>query len=536
MDQENLCEYVGSRGIMKSCDVYSSRPISSIRQLIDYDFSTLKSGSIIYVCGSAVPHFVQALAPQIPFKYILVSGDCDQTVPNDLFVSDQQFNQFINSPNLVHWFSQNCVLTSHPKLSQIPIGLDYHTMAEQQTHEWGSKTSPLNQEKLLQAVGSKAKPFWERECKAYANFQFLMTTKFGSDRVDAINQVPKNLVYYEPTKIKRLNTWVNQSKYAFVISPHGNGLDCHRTWEALALGCIPVIKTSPLDPLFEDLPVLIVKSWSDVTQELLEQTIQDFKIKTFNLEKLKLSYWKKKILYYKYPELVDWINNFDKTEKVNNTIDNLNIYICHYTPLVERKEFMDKQMVKYNFTHKYITDYDREIITEKEYEKFDLKKLKKSEISLFYKHIKSFEYIKQEKLSLILEDDAILEDNFKDILSQYISQIPKDWDLIFLGNGCNLHIPKDVIELDKKINMFYKVNYSTSWGGNGSTRCCDSYLVNQSAAKKIMEIFNKEKQINLPYDHWLNKVIFENNLKVYWVEPTIVKQGSEANLFKSSLR
>jgi hypothetical protein len=51
------------------------------------------------------------------------------------------------------------------------------------------------------------------------------------------------------------------------------------------------VKTSELDPLFEDLPVLIVKSWSDVTQELLDNTVELFKAKEFNLEKLKLNYW-----------------------------------------------------------------------------------------------------------------------------------------------------------------------------------------------------------------------------------------------------
>jgi hypothetical protein len=269
---------------MKSCDIYSLRPISSIRQLIEYDFSNFKPGSIIYVCGSAIPQFFEVVVPQIRFKYILVSGDCDETVPNDLFDSYQQFTKFIESPNLIHWFSQNCVLTTHPKLSQIPIGLDYHTMIEHQI-------TPLNQEKLWHAVRSEVKPFWERECKAYANFQFLMTTKFGSDRVDAISQIPQELVYYERTRINRLNTYVLQSKYAFVVSPYGNGLDCHRTWEALVFGCIPIIKTSPLDPLFKDLPVLIVNLWSDVSKELLEKTINEYKTKQFNLEKLELSYW-----------------------------------------------------------------------------------------------------------------------------------------------------------------------------------------------------------------------------------------------------
>ena len=38
-------------------------------------------------------------------------------------------------------------------------------------------------------------------------------------------------------------------KHLFILSPRGNGLDCHRTWEALLLGCIVVTKTSTLDPI-----------------------------------------------------------------------------------------------------------------------------------------------------------------------------------------------------------------------------------------------------------------------------------------------
>ena len=86
---------------------------------------------------------------------------------------------------------------------------------------------------------------------------------------------------------------MNQSKYTFVISPHGNGLDCHRTWEALCLGCIPIMKHSSISYLFEDLPVLIVESWEDISENLLYSTIEDFKTKDFNFEKLTLSYWTK---------------------------------------------------------------------------------------------------------------------------------------------------------------------------------------------------------------------------------------------------
>ena len=290
---ERDCKLVSSRGILKSCAIHSATPISSIKQLIGYDFTGLQPGSTIYVCGSAVPHFVRSV--RVPVPYILVSGDCDESVPTDLFSTNDEFLQFINSPNLIRWFSQNCVFNTHPKLLQIPIGLDYHTMAAS-NHAWGAKTSSLDQEQLLMSVKSKAKPWSERIPIAYSNHHFIVDrVKFGADRSDSIKHVPKELVMYESTQIPRLNAWHNQSKYAFVISPHGNGLDCHRTWEALALGCIPIVKSSPLDPLYADLPVLIVSSWSDVTQELLTNTLCEYSAKTFNWDKLTLQYWVAKI-------------------------------------------------------------------------------------------------------------------------------------------------------------------------------------------------------------------------------------------------
>ena len=93
----------------------------------------------------------------------------------------------------------------------------------------------------------------------------------------------------------REQSWTNQTNYTFVISPHGNGLDCHITWEALVLGCIPIVKTSGLDTLYSELPVLIVKEWKDINKELLMETVKQFRNKKFNYDKLQLSFWIKKI-------------------------------------------------------------------------------------------------------------------------------------------------------------------------------------------------------------------------------------------------
>lgn len=76
------------------------------------------------------------------------------------------------------------------------------------------------------------------------------------------------------------------------MSPYGKGMDCHRTWEALILGSIPILKSKEFVNMFKDLPVLFVNDWSDINQQLLDDTIEKFKNLTFNYDKLTLKYWK----------------------------------------------------------------------------------------------------------------------------------------------------------------------------------------------------------------------------------------------------
>jgi hypothetical protein len=285
---ETKCKYVSSRGILKSCDIHSANPISSIKELKNYDFSNLTENCSIYVCTSAIPEFIKIFNTNlIKVKFILVSGDADETVPNDIIdiIGEEELNKFINNDLIIKWCAQNCI-KEHPKLFKIPIGLDYHS------NIGGHHELSTEHEKMMIEIKDKSLPFYEREIKCYSNFHFVINnSRYGYDRSDAIKQIPKELMYYEPNRVDRKISFENQIKYAFVISPHGNGLDCHRTWEALCIGCIPVVKKSPIDSLYEDLPVLIVNNWSDVSKELLENTIKEFKNKTFNYDKLLLKYW-----------------------------------------------------------------------------------------------------------------------------------------------------------------------------------------------------------------------------------------------------
>jgi hypothetical protein len=300
---ESCNHYVSSRGLLKSCDYHSETPMSCDRHMRGMpNFLRFKKGvheklkdddsyvPSMYICGASIPVFIAHFVKHIDFRFVLVTGDSDVDVPYQAFPNHQALVQLLENKYLAKWFCQNWVGNAHPKVKNLPIGLDYHTLMSSNIF-WGPISSAFEQERQLCEIKSHFKPFYERPLKCYSNHHFALKTKYAADRKESIRDVPRNLVYYEEKQIPRLETWRRHNDFCFVISPHGNGYDCHRLWEALILGSIPIVKTSRLDPLYEGLPVLIVREWKDVTAELLKRTVDDFKTRDFQYEKLTLKYW-----------------------------------------------------------------------------------------------------------------------------------------------------------------------------------------------------------------------------------------------------
>jgi hypothetical protein len=78
--------------------------------------------------------------------------------------------------------------------------------------------------------------------------------------------------------------------YKFVISPEGNGIDCHRHYEALIAGCIPIIEKNPLtEEKYKNMPVLWTIDYSEITHEYLNIKYQEFLDKSYDFSKLFLS-------------------------------------------------------------------------------------------------------------------------------------------------------------------------------------------------------------------------------------------------------
>ncbi len=82
--------------------------------------------------------------------------------------------------------------------------------------------------------------------------------------------------------------------HQYVVSPQGNGVDCHRHWEAMYLGAIPIIKRDTALFCFEDYPVLWVDDWPDATKRVLGEGYDELLSRPFDYRKLYLGYWKER--------------------------------------------------------------------------------------------------------------------------------------------------------------------------------------------------------------------------------------------------
>lgn len=217
----------------------------------------------------------------------------------------------------------------------------------------------------------------------------------------------------------------------------------------------------------------------------------------------------------------------------------MKIFVIHSTKLVERRQYMQKQLTSNNFDVEFITDHDPDSFTSQDNALFNHKELVISEMSVIRKHLACYEKICSNNLdyALILEDDATLAHDFEHKLNSYVKQLPEKWDFCFIGDGCNLHVPDFIIKKsDPNNNLFRKSNYHSGWGGAGASKCTDSYLISNKSAYKVLEYLDKDDYlISKEHDHLLNEIMLFKLLITYWAEPTIVTQESDNGIFKSSL-
>lgn len=292
---ENYCRFVSSRGILKSTKTHVLSPKSGMKE-IPAEFASRLKGDVdtLYMTVEMLPLFVEHYLTGIKTPFTLITGDSDISV-SESRIPKEVLTKILSNSFLTRWFAQNLEI-SHPKTRHLPVGLDYHTLystlCSGDKSAWGDGEYPIDQERQLVRRGYAAGPLSLKRKKAFSNWHFKANR---GQRKDCIAEFPEEFRYFQPKFLKREASWEMNSQFAFTLSPFGNGLDCHRTWEALLLGTIPVVKSSPLDTLFEDLPVVILDRWDEFTKERMEAEIKKAMEGNFHFHKLELRYWQQRI-------------------------------------------------------------------------------------------------------------------------------------------------------------------------------------------------------------------------------------------------
>jgi len=221
-------------------------------------------GSIIYVFKKkSLDYFFKNIHPLMESKYVLLTYMCKGTG----YLG--KYYPFINDPKVLGWMGHmhDEKFIQHPKFHVLPLGVTSS----------GTKT----------LVCIKNRPSIEKEFLAYLNLRMTHSER------KKLYQEFKDLPFIEFSVRKKLpNFLTDLKKSKFVFSPRGKNFDSFRTWETLLLGSIPIIKRDPFSYLYEDLPVLIVDDYSEITEEFLLTKYEEMSEKTYNFDKLYINYWR----------------------------------------------------------------------------------------------------------------------------------------------------------------------------------------------------------------------------------------------------
>lgn len=237
---------------------------------LDFNPENVFEGAIIYVQVDLLSIFFRDYHPKIGKNYVLITHGKDPSAPG-------KFASWLKDPKIIAWCCRNPSM-SHFKVHPIPIGVNVRTK------------NHIN--RFVDVYNLVKDQPCDKEYLLYLNIALHERIPKRKDVYEQFN----SLDYCYTSDRKPMEDYLlDLKKSVFVLSPEGRGMDCFRTWESIIMGAIPIVTTSKLDPLFIDLPVLIVKEWEEVNEPLLLRKAAEIGNKSYSLQKLYIDFWKEYI-------------------------------------------------------------------------------------------------------------------------------------------------------------------------------------------------------------------------------------------------
>ena len=238
------------------------------------DIKSLNPGCIVYCQSDLFGEFSKTVLANTNTPLVVILGNSDYNFES----KDKPLFDF---SSLAWGLAQN-MSAPIQKMEPLPIGLE---------NAWRNNNGVKRDFDSLRALSGER------------NNRIMWTFTVGTNSDERLSAAGALMLCKSADNLGPLTQKEHQKslkEYSFVASPPGNGLDTHRTWEGLYLGCIPVVKRSYMTDFFEHLglPIWIVDSYDELVN--LEEA--DIKQKYKNLSKnldhqaLWTPYWIAKIL------------------------------------------------------------------------------------------------------------------------------------------------------------------------------------------------------------------------------------------------
>ena len=209
----------------------------------------------------------------------------------------------------------------------------------------------------------------------------------------------------------------------------------------------------------------------------------------------------------------------------------------YLTKEIKNNFFLSCQDSKHNIRTEYLSvdNYKSNLVT---YDNFKSKYnhslcgrgRKPAEESLALKHYEAIRLISNMDISfgLIIEDDCVFSENFKEKLDSKMKEFPENWDIYF-PNSCpnpGFRTKGGMTQINNTKKIYIK-NHPTSV-------FTVSYLIKKISAKKLCDEI-KTNKLWLPIDHEFNWLFYKLQFNVIWnwESPRLTFWGKSG--FKSSL-
>lgn len=288
-------KYVSIRNFVRDlCDVLPSYTKADDPTFDPHPYRVMRNNSVVFVPTETLPSFFEYTKDK-HVRIHLITGAGVKGVPREI-LAGFDWKGFVSS-HILTWHTQNIDVVDHPQIYSIPLGIDFHTLSSIRSHAWGPGLTICQQEDQLEKVPFV--PFWRRYNKVFVPVMARMSRN-GDDRTRAYTRIPHHgSIVRQSERLTRLQLWRQMSRYQFVVSPLGMGMDCHRTWEALALGTVPILRNSTvaikLFATFPESPVIIVNDWSEVNHENVTRWSRWFENASVSMY-ASMEFWKRLIM------------------------------------------------------------------------------------------------------------------------------------------------------------------------------------------------------------------------------------------------